>query len=161
SRFRSFQKCLIGFIFAGSVILVFMLRIFIGVSAGFVIIERLIPWRKGQPLVRKGFVSDVFFVLFNGYFFSRVFYSSIAATVSFYFSKTIESLGVWDILHSAIMRNQPLGEQFLVLFFVQDFLKWCIHNLLHRVPALWAFHKVHHSVEVMDWMGNMRYHWVE
>jgi sterol desaturase/sphingolipid hydroxylase (fatty acid hydroxylase superfamily) len=36
-----------------------------------------------------------------------------------------------------------------------------VHNILHRVPALWAFHKVHHSIETMDWMGNMRYHWVE
>jgi sterol desaturase/sphingolipid hydroxylase (fatty acid hydroxylase superfamily) len=138
-----------------------MIRIFILVSLGFVLLERLIPWRKEQPMIREGFFSDVAFVLFNGYFFSRLFYSSLAVTIVFYFSKTMERLGIWDALNSAVMRSQPLWTQFLVLFFVQDFLKWCTHNLLHRVPALWAFHKVHHSVEVMDWMGNMRYHWME
>jgi sterol desaturase/sphingolipid hydroxylase (fatty acid hydroxylase superfamily) len=42
-----------------------------------------------------------------------------------------------------------------------DFIKWCTHNLLHRVPFLWAFHKVHHSIVDMDWMGDWRFHWVE
>ncbi len=138
-----------------------MLKAFVIISLGFLFLERLVPWRKEQPMLRTGFFSDLLFVLFNGYLFNRLFYFSIAATVLVYFSKTMESLGVWDTLNSAIMRGQPLWVQFLVLFFVQDFFKWCVHNLLHRIPALWAFHKVHHSVEIMDWMGNMRYHWVE
>jgi sterol desaturase/sphingolipid hydroxylase (fatty acid hydroxylase superfamily) len=73
----------------------------------------------------------------------------------------MESLGVWDTLNSAVMRGQPLWLQFITLLLVQDFLKWCIHNILHRVPFLWQFHKVHHSVQIMDWIGNMRYHWLE
>jgi len=35
------------------------------------------------------------------------------------------------------------------------------HNLLHRVPWLWTFHKVHHSITTMDWIGNWRFHWME
>lgn len=138
-----------------------MLRTFIIISLGFVVLERLLPWRKDQPLLRKGFFSDVLYVLFNGYLFSRLFYASLATYIAVHFSMAMQNLGVWDTLHSAIMRSQPLWIQFAVLFLIQDFLKWCIHNLLHRIPALWVFHKVHHSVEVMDWMGNMRYHWVE
>ena len=42
-----------------------------------------------------------------------------------------------------------------------DLLQWCIHNLLHRVPFLWQFHKVHHSIVDLDWIGNFRFHWVE
>ena len=138
-----------------------MTTAFILISLGFVLIERLVPWRKNQELLRKGFFSDLLFVLFNGYFFHRLFYFSIAASVVVYFSKSMQSLGFWNFLHSAIFQGQPLWQQFIFLFLVQDFLKWCVHNLLHRIPALWAFHKVHHSVEVMDWMGNMRYHWLE
>ena len=26
----------------------------------------------------------------------------------------------------------------------------CVHNLLHRVPCLWTFHKVHHAIITMD-----------
>jgi sterol desaturase/sphingolipid hydroxylase (fatty acid hydroxylase superfamily) len=29
------------------------------------------------------------------------------------------------------------------------------------VPWLWEFHKVHHSIEEMDWIGNWRFHWFE
>ena len=51
--------------------------------------------------------------------------------------------------------------QFLILLITFDFLQWCIHNLLHRIPMLWEFHKVHHSVESMDWIGNWRFHCFE
>jgi sterol desaturase/sphingolipid hydroxylase (fatty acid hydroxylase superfamily) len=51
--------------------------------------------------------------------------------------------------------------QFAVLLFVSDFAKWAIHVLLHKVPALWEFHKVHHSIEELDWIGNWRFHWME
>jgi sterol desaturase/sphingolipid hydroxylase (fatty acid hydroxylase superfamily) len=40
-------------------------------------------------------------------------------------------------------------------------LEWCVHNLLHRVPWLWEFHKLHHSIEELDWIGNFRFHWME
>lgn len=32
---------------------------------------------------------------------------------------------------------------------------------MHRVPVLWEFHKVHHSIEELDWIGNWRFHWLE
>jgi sterol desaturase/sphingolipid hydroxylase (fatty acid hydroxylase superfamily) len=32
---------------------------------------------------------------------------------------------------------------------------------MHRVPVLWEFHKVHHSIEELDWLGNWRFHWME
>jgi sterol desaturase/sphingolipid hydroxylase (fatty acid hydroxylase superfamily) len=59
------------------------------------------------------------------------------------------------------MTEWPWGAQFLTILIGVDFLKWCIHNLLHRVPLLWEFHKVHHSITEMDWIGNWRFHWVE
>jgi sterol desaturase/sphingolipid hydroxylase (fatty acid hydroxylase superfamily) len=44
---------------------------------------------------------------------------------------------------------------------VADFLQWNIHRLLHRVPWLWEFHKVHHSVEAMGFAAHLRFHWME
>jgi sterol desaturase/sphingolipid hydroxylase (fatty acid hydroxylase superfamily) len=55
----------------------------------------------------------------------------------------------------------PLWAQFLVFFLLSDFIQWCTHNLLHRLPCLWQFHKVHHSIQTMDWIGNFRFHWME
>ena len=55
----------------------------------------------------------------------------------------------------------PWWAQFATLLVSIDFIKWCTHNLLHRVPWLWEIHKVHHSVVEMDWMGDWRFHWGE
>tara|TARA_Y100001960_G_C14721513_1_gene852648 strand:- start:62 stop:715 length:654 start_codon:yes stop_codon:yes gene_type:complete len=29
------------------------------------------------------------------------------------------------------------------------------------MPWLWEFHKLHHSIKELDWIGNMRFHWME
>ena len=44
-----------------------------------------------------------------------------------------------------------------------DFIQWCVHNMLHRVPLFWEFHKAHHSVKdgEMDWIVSFRFSWLE
>jgi sterol desaturase/sphingolipid hydroxylase (fatty acid hydroxylase superfamily) len=49
----------------------------------------------------------------------------------------------------------------VVFFVVRDFLEWNIHRLLHRVPWLWKFHQLHHSIEELDWAATFRSHWGE
>jgi sterol desaturase/sphingolipid hydroxylase (fatty acid hydroxylase superfamily) len=44
---------------------------------------------------------------------------------------------------------------------VLDFVQWATHVVLHKVPAFWQFHKVHHSVEEMGFAAHLRYHWLE
>jgi sterol desaturase/sphingolipid hydroxylase (fatty acid hydroxylase superfamily) len=39
-----------------------------------------------------------------------------------------------------------------------DFMLYYIHYLFHKVPALWEFHKVHHSAEVMTPITAYRMH---
>jgi sterol desaturase/sphingolipid hydroxylase (fatty acid hydroxylase superfamily) len=51
--------------------------------------------------------------------------------------------------------------QVVVFLLVSDFLQWCVHNALHRVPFLWTFHKVHHAITTMDFVGSFRFHWME
>ncbi len=49
----------------------------------------------------------------------------------------------------------------VTLFIVDDALKWGTHYIFHRVPALWEFHKVHHSAEVLNFATSERFHPVE
>jgi sterol desaturase/sphingolipid hydroxylase (fatty acid hydroxylase superfamily) len=42
-----------------------------------------------------------------------------------------------------------------------DFMLYYIHYLFHKVPALWEFHKVHHSAEVMTPITAYRMHPLE
>jgi len=53
----------------------------------------------------------------------------------------------------------PLWTQSLLFLVIEDFFEWCVHNLLHRVPWLWEFHKLHHSILELDWIGNFRFGW--
>ncbi len=45
-----------------------------------------------------------------------------------------------------------------VLVAAVDFVGYGIHYLQHKVPFLWEFHKVHHSLEVMHPLSNYREH---
>ena len=47
------------------------------------------------------------------------------------------------------------------MFLLADFIQWLVHILLHRIPKLWEFHKVHHSVKEMGFAAHLRYHWME
>lgn len=46
----------------------------------------------------------------------------------------------------------------LVLFLAYEFGYWFEHYLSHRVPILWAFHKVHHSAEHLTPLTQWRMH---
>ena len=48
---------------------------------------------------------------------------------------------------------------FTVVFFIAyDFGRFVAHSLLHDVPLLWEFHKVHHSAQVLTPMTTFRAH---
>ena len=49
----------------------------------------------------------------------------------------------------------------LVLFVIDDFTRFLLHYILHKVPFLWEFHKVHHSAKVLTPITIYRSHPVE
>lgn len=49
----------------------------------------------------------------------------------------------------------------VVLFLLDDFSRFFLHWLMHKVPALWAIHKLHHSAEVLTPITVYRTHPIE
>ncbi|MEZ4320148.1 MAG: sterol desaturase family protein [Myxococcota bacterium] len=49
----------------------------------------------------------------------------------------------------------------VVLFVVWDASRYAVHRLMHEIPALWAFHQVHHSAEALTPLTFHRVHPVE
>lgn len=47
------------------------------------------------------------------------------------------------------------------LFVVSDFTRYWLHRLMHTVPLLWRFHRVHHSAEALNPLTFYRVHPVE
>ena len=52
----------------------------------------------------------------------------------------------------------PLVLQFVVALLITELAFYWAHRASHRVPALWRFHKVHHSITEMDWLASARLH---
>jgi sterol desaturase/sphingolipid hydroxylase (fatty acid hydroxylase superfamily) len=44
------------------------------------------------------------------------------------------------------------------LFLMDDFLRYFVHRLEHRIPWLWELHKVHHSATVLNFVTAERNH---
>jgi sterol desaturase/sphingolipid hydroxylase (fatty acid hydroxylase superfamily) len=130
----------------------------VGITLLFVTLERLFAWRPGQWLFRPGWLRDLGFLALNGHFFSLW---TVALTVGVAGLAARALAGAGLELRPSPVGSWPLPGQFVALLVVADFLQWCVHNLLHRVPFLWAFHKVHHSIGTMDFVGNFHFHWVE
>jgi sterol desaturase/sphingolipid hydroxylase (fatty acid hydroxylase superfamily) len=49
----------------------------------------------------------------------------------------------------------------LLQLLAYEFGYWIAHYLFHTIPALWEFHKLHHSAEVLTMLTEMRMHPVE
>ena len=120
-------------------------------------LEIACPWRKNQSIFRKDFWLDGFYMFFNFFIFS-ITISGFYKVLELGFDSiniTTKSLVIFDIA------ELPMWLQLLIFFIVLDFVQWLTHILLHKVPFLWHFHKVHHSVKEMGFAAHLRYHWME
>lgn len=124
------------------------------------LLERLFPWRPEQRAFRAGFLQDLFWLAFNGHFLA-VLLAMVSGQAVASLGRTLDGLGLPAPESVKLLHSAPLMAQFFVLLVAKDFLEWCVHNLLHRVSWLWELHKLHHSIEELDWIGNFRFHWGE
>ena len=117
---------------------------------------------------RRIWFSRSSFADFKIILINRVIMSAGVATVV---SQLTISTILYNLLHQQTF-IQPLAFHatsagmvailFTVFFFIfDDFSRFYVHRLMHRVPFLWAFHQVHHSAETMTPFTIFRTHPVE
>ena len=132
----------------------------IGISLVVYGLELINPWRKSQKPLRKDFWKDVFYMFFNFFLFSLIVFHSLSMVGAELFNDFLALFNVTNLVALEIDSWPPIW-QYLLLFVLADFLQWNIHRLLHRIPFLWQFHKVHHSVKEMGFAAHLRFHWME
>ena len=123
-------------------------------------LEILLPWRKKQAVFRRDFWLDGFYMFFNVFLFSLIGYNALSNMGSQLFQDLLGEVGITNLAAIQI-QSWPKLAQLGAMFVVADFIQWNTHRLLHRVPSLWEFHKVHHSVKEMGFAAHLRYHWME
>jgi len=121
--------------------------------------EKIRPWRA-QRALRPELAQDVFWLIFNGYFLGALLGPLFRIIDRGLNAPFIALLGI-SPADVQILKGVPLWAQVIIVLVVGDFVEWLVHNLLHRVPALWRIHRLHHSIHIMDWIGNFRFHWSE
>ena len=108
-------------------------------------------------------IADFKIILIN-----RVIMSAGAATIV---SQLTISTILYNLLHKQTL-IQPLAFHamsagmvavlFTAFFFMfDDFSRFFVHRLMHKIPFLWAFHQVHHSAETMTPFTIFRTHPIE
>lgn len=126
-------------------------------------LERFFPWRPEQKQLRPKLWSDVIHLVFNGHFLGILLAGLAAVWILPSVDRWLGAQGLTDSVYRNAAADWPLWLQIIVALVVLDFIQWCVHNMLHRVPALWELHKAHHSVqdEEMDWIVSFRFSWLE
>lgn len=126
------------------------------------VLEIRFPWRKDQAIFRRDFWLDTFYMFFNFFLLNLIVLIALSNTASELFNDLLGVVGL-ELLDLQLfdVDNLPLVLGLLIFFIVSDFVQWNTHRLLHRVPLLWKFHQVHHSVKEMGFAAHLRYHWME
>lgn len=132
----------------------------IGVSLFFWLLEVVIPWRTKQKVIRRDFWLDGFYMFFNFFLFSLIGYNAVSNVFVELFNDFLALFGITNVVALQV-QSFPLWGQLLLMLLIRDFIHFNVHRLLHRVPLLWEFHKVHHSVQEMGFAAHLRYHWME
>jgi sterol desaturase/sphingolipid hydroxylase (fatty acid hydroxylase superfamily) len=125
-------------------------------------LEILFPWRKNQPIIRKDFWLDAFYMFFNFFLLNLIVLIALSNSAAQLFNDLLSFTGISIQDFQLIDLNAlPYALRLFLFFIVIDFVQWCTHRLLHSYEFLWNFHKVHHSVKQMGFAAHLRYHWME
>jgi sterol desaturase/sphingolipid hydroxylase (fatty acid hydroxylase superfamily) len=126
----------------------------LGSTMIFILIEKMFPIYRGQPVFRPGWQTDFSHFIFNHF---------VVGLILLIVNWAIHHLFNWALyapLQKGIQALPFVLELFLIVL-VADFVQYWTHRAYHEVPFLWRFHSVHHSAKYMDWMAGSRQHVLE
>jgi sterol desaturase/sphingolipid hydroxylase (fatty acid hydroxylase superfamily) len=120
----------------------------------FVLIEKMFPLYRGQPIFRDEWQTDFVHFAVNHFIVGL-----ILLAVNFLIHRMFDWL-VQDNLQATI-HAIPFIPQLLLCVLVADMVQYWTHRGYHEVPFLWPFHSVHHSTKTLDWLAGSRQHILE
>ncbi len=118
----------------------------------FIILERKFPYRKGIPVIRKGFWPDlIWYTFIQSYFLKIIIFDYIILPADRHFN--LSSL--------QIVSGWPVALQVLFFLVTHDFYIYWFHRWQHHSKILWRTHEAHHSNTEVDWLAGTRSHSIE
>jgi sterol desaturase/sphingolipid hydroxylase (fatty acid hydroxylase superfamily) len=117
----------------------------------FLPLEYLLAARPTQPVFRRGWFTDVTYVLVNRLLIAL----GLAAVIGIV---TMSARGLLPPRVHTALASQPIWFQVVQIFLIADLGFYMAHRAFHTVPGLWRFHAIHHSIVHLDWLAAARVH---
>ena len=123
----------------------------LGTTLIFVFIEKLVPYKKDQAILRAEWKTDLHHFFVNHLLIGFV----LLATNHF-----VHGLFGWTQSENIgqLIASLPLFIQVFLIIFIADLIQYICHRCYHEIPFLWRFHAIHHSLKTMDWLAGSRLH---
>jgi sterol desaturase/sphingolipid hydroxylase (fatty acid hydroxylase superfamily) len=115
----------------------------------FIPLERLMTLR-GQNICRRHWLNDIAFSVVNPYI--------IGVTLTLLIASVTFAANLWLPRLRSAVSSQPGWLQFVEILFLTDLGFYSAHRAMHAVPFLWRMHRIHHSIEDLDWLAGARGH---
>ena len=128
------------------------LSVFAGVLILFSALEFIIP-RKDRRHTRLSRWTTNVALLAVSTVFLRIILP--VATISFAMEMGDRRMGLFNLI------ALPVWLEVVIAIVLLDFAIWFQHMMMHYIPPLWAFHKVHHADEDLDASSGLRFHPLE
>ena len=93
------------------------------VSAFFLLLEWVKPWRANQAKFRKDFWLDFFYMFFNFFLFSLIIFNAASDVVVRFFNDLLGAVGITNLVAFEVMK-WPVWTHLLLGFVVRDFVQW-------------------------------------
>jgi len=120
-------------------------------AVAFMLLERRVPYNRGQPLLREGFWTDfVFYAFVQSWLLGVVIGRGIAWLDAHTAWSSHRLVGAW-----------PIAAQVAFFVVTHDLYIYLFHRLQHRSRLLWRLHEAHHSALKVDWLSGARSHALE
>ncbi len=125
------------------------LSVFAGLLMGLIILESLFPRKKRTQARLRRWFTNIMIVVIDSIILRLVF-PIIAVGAALW----AQQKG-WGLLN---MWSGPLWFEFILAIILLDGLIYLQHVISHRLPPLWALHKVHHTDRDLDVTSALRFH---
>jgi lathosterol oxidase len=131
----------------------FLLDLFV-MTIVFVPLERFWPRHPRQGTFRPEWTTDSFY-------FVATHLPAQLITFLMLLPATFASkwLAIPALLHA--VGSLPFIVQLPLAIVVADLAQYATHRAFHKIPLLWRFHSIHHSIKTMDWIAGSRSHFVD
>jgi len=126
----------------------------LGSTLVFILIEKFIPHRKEQAILRPEWQGDL-----NHFFVNHLIVGFVLLAANQFVHQLFGGLVLSDI--QLFINSSPFMLQLFFIILAADLFQYVTHRLYHEVPFFWRFHAVHHSAKHMDWLAGSRQHILE